>query len=47
MGFVLKSLQIGVLGPGHLLVAGDPIIRVLYAVGIFGGDLLGSHNDVP
>jgi hypothetical protein len=35
MGFARKSFQIGLLGSGHLLVAGNPIIGALYAVRVF------------
>jgi hypothetical protein len=44
MGFLRKSLQIRLLRPGYLLVAGNPIIRLLYAVRIFGEERLGSHG---
>ena len=30
IGFARKSFQIGLLGSGHLLVAGNPIIGALY-----------------
>jgi hypothetical protein len=38
-----ERLEIGGLGAGHLLTTGDPVIRVLDAVRLLVGTLVGLH----